>query len=97
MIELKQHPAQARHPVTNDPLWDDDGNPRPLLPSQRSVVWDGAIIGYASKNGIAFTLESSKVPDWVRDEAKALVEKEFNSSRLKISTLIDSLPEEGAE
>mgnify|MGYP003649087883 CR=1 FL=1 len=38
MVELTQHPAQARHPVTNEPLFDDHGAPVPLLPTQRAML-----------------------------------------------------------
>ena len=34
-IEIRNHPAQARHPVTTAPLFDDDGMPVPLFPEER--------------------------------------------------------------
>ncbi|MCP4478676.1 MAG: hypothetical protein GY818_11345 [Planctomycetaceae bacterium] len=92
MVELKPHPAQARHPVTNVPLFDDDGQPRPLLPESRSIWWDGVMVGYCSKHGATFTLEVSQVPDWVRDEVEELVSVEFGDCP-KVSMLIDT-PEE---
>ncbi len=92
MVELRQHPAQARHPVTNDPLFDEDGNPRPLLPDQRAVYWDDICIGYASKHGVAFTIEVSQVPEWLQVEVGDLVEAEFGTCP-KMTMLVDSDPE----
>jgi len=89
MVELKAHPAQARHPVTNVALFDGGGNPRPLRPDLRSIWWDGVMVGYASQAGAVFILEVSDVPDWVRDEVEELVSAEFGECP-KISMLIDS-------
>ena len=92
-IELKPHPAQAQHPVTGDPLFDDDGVPRPLLPEQRSIVWDGIYIGYASKHGIRFTIENSEVPEWLQIECQDLVAAEFGDCP-SVSALSDSVAED---
>ena len=79
MVELTQHPGQARHPVTNEPLIDDHGAPVPLLPTQRAIRLDGFVIGYASKHGICFTIGESKLPQTVKDSAISLVESEFGT------------------
>ena len=48
-IELRiiNHPAQARHPFTNQPLVDDQNRPVPLFPDQRAISIDGGgILAY---------------------------------------------------
>ena len=91
MVELTQHPAQARHPVTNEPLFDDHGAPVPLLPTQRAIRLDGFVIGYASKHGICFTINESKLPETVKDSAIFLVESEFGTNP-KVATVPEFEP-----
>ena len=91
MVELTQHPAQARHPVTNEPLIDDHGAPVPLLPTQRAIRLDGFVIGYASKHGICFTIGESKLPQTVKDSAISLVESEFGTNP-KVATVPEIEP-----
>ena len=79
MVELTQHPAQARHPVSNAPLFDDDGKPVALLADHRAIRLDKLVIGYASRHGINFIVPKSKLPDWVYNTAFDLVEKEFGA------------------
>ena len=79
MVELTQHPAQARHPISNAPLFDDDGKPVALLPDPRAIRLDYFVIGYASRHGINFIVPKSKLPDWVYNTAVDLVEKEFGA------------------
>lgn len=50
-FELKNHPAQARHFKTGEPLWDDLGNPVPLFPEQRALYFDGFLIAYIVPDG----------------------------------------------
>lgn len=88
MVELTQHPAQARHPVTNAPLFDDDGQPVPLLPNQRAIRLDNFVIGYASKHGVNFIIPKSKLPDWVYNTAVELVENEFGNVP-KVTTVLE--------
>ena len=49
-LTIGNHPAQQRHPLTREPLFDEDGNPVPLFPDQRSVKLDGTVIAYVGKN-----------------------------------------------
>jgi hypothetical protein len=91
MVELTQHPAQARHPVTNEPLFDDHGAPVPLLPNMRAVRLDGFVIAYASKHGICFTIGHSKLPQTVKDSAVGLVESEFGTNP-KVATVPEFEP-----
>ncbi len=77
MVELTQHPAQARHPVTNEPLFDDYGAPVPLFPNMRAIRLDGFVIAYASKYGICFIINKSKLPETVKDSAASLFRSEF--------------------
>jgi len=77
MVELTQHPAQARHPISNAPLFDDDGKPVALLPDHCAIRLDDLVIGYASRHGINFIVPKSKLPDWVYNTAVNLVKKEF--------------------
>ncbi len=74
---MTAHPAQARHPISNAPLFDDDGKPVPLLTDHRAIRLDDFVIGYASKHGITFIVPINKVPDWVYKTAVDLVSKEF--------------------
>ena len=91
MVELTQHPAQARHPVTNEPLFDDHGEPVPLLPNMRAIRLDGFVIGYASKNAICFTIGKSKLPQTVRDSVTSLAEAEFGTNP-KVATVPEFEP-----
>ena len=49
-FSISPHPAQARHPVTDEPLVHSrgelKGQPVSLLPKQRAVRLDGIMIGY---------------------------------------------------
>lgn len=45
-FELRNHPAQARHPVTKAPLFDADNKPVPLFPKMRALYLDGVLIAY---------------------------------------------------
>lgn len=56
-VEIRNHPAQARNPVTDEPLVDAAGKPVPLFPDQRSIYVDGHMVAYAQpKTGnIQFT------------------------------------------
>lgn len=55
-IELRNHPAQAEHPITGKKLFDSDGNPVPLLPTWQAIylLTDGPgpdlFIGYVTPN-----------------------------------------------
>lgn len=45
-ITLTNHPAQARHPLTKQPLFEADGvTPVPLFPERRCIRLDGVSIG----------------------------------------------------
>ena len=80
MVELTQHPGQAKHPVTNEPLFDDHGGPVSLLPDLRSIRLDGFIIGYASKHKICFTIGKTKLKELgIEDSVTGLVESEFGT------------------
>jgi hypothetical protein len=76
-ITLGNHPSQARHPVTNEPLTDKAGQPVPLFPDQASVKLDGFVIAYVScNNNVQFLAPFSRLPQQLRDEVVALVENE---------------------
>ncbi len=72
MIELRNHPAQARHPITQEPLLYDDGKPVPLITDQRSIYLDGYMVGYCHASGswIAFIRD---LPEAVQDEIRKVV------------------------
>ena len=92
-LELRPHIAQARNPVTDQPLVDSEGQPVPLFPNQRSIFLDGALIGYVCeppKRGLAFIVRG--VPEQVIEETKKLVALEFGEEPARVSTL----PEIGA-
>lgn len=73
-IELRDHIAQARHPITREPLYHE-GKPVPLFPDQHSIWLDGAMVGYVCgppNYNIAFIVPESQIPEFVR---KLIVEQ----------------------
>jgi len=56
-ITFRNHPAQARHPDTREPLVDAAGDPVPMFPELRAIYLDGVMCGYcSSKPGAPVTL-----------------------------------------
>ena len=76
-LKITNHPAQARHPFTNEPLFDNDNNPVPLFPNERSVRLDGRIIAYVTEERNVLFIVPLERLGVIADEAKALVEKEL--------------------
>lgn len=69
-VELRNHPAQARHPVTREPLFDDDGQPVPLVKTQKAIYLDGFLIGYCGLTPgepISIIRNSREIPPSVRE------------------------------
>lgn len=82
-VELRDHIAQARHPVTNKPLVDDNGKPVPLFPDQRSIWLDGAMVGYVCGPpdfNIGFIVPESKISQFVRNLIAEQVRIELGKS-----------------
>lgn len=76
-LEICNHPAQARHPATGKPLFDD-GVPVPLFPNQRAIKLDGYVIAYVSPTLDVFFLGPiEKVGQAVVDAATELVQREL--------------------
>jgi len=78
-VELKQHPAQAIHPITRAKLFRDDGTPVPLFPNQRSIYVDGYFVGYVCEppaRRVAFINSRCNIPELIA-EVQAAVEAEF--------------------
>lgn len=50
-ITFRGHPAQARHPVTQELLWNKDGTHVPLVLDQKAVYLDGIMVGYCKSDG----------------------------------------------
>ncbi len=50
-IEFRNHPAQARHPVLNTPLFDNEGKPIPLIKDQWAIYLEGVMVGYCKDDG----------------------------------------------
>lgn len=76
LIEIRNHPAQSRNPITDAPLFDAAGQPVPLFPDQRSIYVDAhmvALVQPASGN-IQFTrhLDDSVRP-LIVEEARRLL------------------------
>lgn len=72
-FELRNHPAQARHPVTKAPLFDEDGAPVPLFPEMKAVYLDGFLMGYCGKGPVNLIRPvdeyvRGKIEDFVRSE-----------------------------
>lgn len=83
-IELRNHPAQARHPVTGDPLFHDEAKTQPvrLILDQKSIYLDGIHIGYcgtAADRPVSFT---RRLPDAVTAEVVQLVTETYGAPRI---------------
>lgn len=84
-VELRNHPAQARHPVTREPLFDDAGKPVPHITDQKAVYLDGVMIGYAllacKPPKLSLTVPPRTMPPHIRDmvakEVERLLEQEL--------------------
>jgi len=77
-LTIRNHPSQARHPITGKPWFDDDGVYVPMFPDQRAIALDGFVIAYVSESGvIAFLAPFENLPEGCVKKAEALVEKEF--------------------
>ena len=77
-IELRPHPSQARHPRTDEPLTDSNGDPVPLFPNQRGIYLDGHLVGFVCeppRRNLAFIVQG--LPEAVKTEAADLVAAEF--------------------
>ncbi len=79
LIEIRNHHAQARHPITKERLVDDAGEPVPLFPFLRTFYLDGHMIGQTGdppEYRLLFTVAG--LPDQVKKEISRLVCEEFN-------------------
>lgn len=77
-LTMGNHPAQARHPLSGEPMFDSDGEPVPLFPNERSVRLDGHVIAYVSEAGnIGYRIPSSRLGEAITSEIVELVAKEF--------------------
>lgn len=78
-VELRNHPSQARHPVTHAPLFDADGKPVPKITDQRAVYLDGTMIGYAllacKPPKLSLIVPPRAMPAHIRDMVAGEVEK----------------------
>lgn len=70
-LTIENHPSQAAHPFTGEPLFDDDGKPVPLFPDQRSIRLDGRVIAYVA-NGNAMFIVPRESLGVIADEAVEL-------------------------
>ncbi len=69
-ITLTNHPAQARHFQTDEPIWDDDGKPVPLVSNQKAIRMDGVLIGYCGltpAEPISIIKNKREIPPTVRE------------------------------
>ena len=80
-IELRNHPAQARHPVNNRPLVDQQGNPVPLILDQHGIYLEDVLLGYCGKEPDRPISLIVPVDETVRDEVFAHVEKHVGTPR----------------
>ncbi len=70
-IELREHPARARDPVTNELLTDANGKTIPLIRDQQAIFINGMHAGYCGdKPGMGVALIREYPP-----EIKAMVVK----------------------
>lgn len=98
-IELKPHPAQARNPKTDEPLFNDDGSAVSLFPELRSIYLDGALVGYTGsppKRGICLTV--SGMVEEALEKIKAAVCEEFELDEIeKVAAPARGVLEDGEE
>lgn len=69
-LTIGNHPAQARHPVTNELLFDNDGVAVPMFPDQKSIRFDGTIVAYVANGNLLII--NSRLPSAIVDEMKDL-------------------------
>jgi len=85
-VELRQHPAQADHPLTGEKLFID-GKPVPLLPDHRGIFLDGVCVGYVGDGplrNVMFIHHLAGENEWVRTQVRILVESEFKTAPAKV-------------
>ena len=76
-LTIGNHPAQAAHPFTRKLLVDENGDPVPLFPKEKSIRLDGRVIAFVNEGlDINFIVPLSKL-GVIADEAKALVKSEL--------------------
>lgn len=68
-FSIGPHPAQARHPLTNEPLFDTEGQPVPLITDQTTLRLDGKLIAYISTGGVSFIYPRLALGEAVYKEA----------------------------
>lgn len=87
-VEIRNHPAQARHPITDAPLFEADGTPVPLLPNDRAVYLDGALVGYTSLDGpVTLTVA---LPQAAVDAIAAKVAEDLGPGERRVSMPLDA-------
>ena len=96
-IELREHPARARDPVTNEILTDEQGNTIPAITDTRSIWINGMLAGYYGTKSPCNVMLIREYPDAI----KAMVVKhvEQNVGAVKVLTAAPELfaDEEGDE
>lgn len=106
-VTLRHHPAQARHPITDAPLFEADGvTPVPMITDQKTVMLDGFQVGYITVEGpgrgnVQFTRQ---VPDSltqrIADAARTAAGIETATARTSIppsASKIDAALQEARE
>lgn len=80
-VELRPHPAQARHHITNEPLFYEDGTPVPLFDDQLSIWVDGRLVGYTNqaRTRAMFITPPSMLPAAVRNYVEGRIENLLGS------------------
>lgn len=75
-VTFRNHPSQARHPVSNAPLFDN-GEPVSLFPQQRAIYLDGIMCGYCSINGGPVTLVRGNLEEFHIEAIEKAVSEQF--------------------
>ena len=82
-VELRDHHAQARHPITNERLYKEDGSPVPLFPFLRSFYLDDHLIGQTGDPpDYALCFSVPNLPEAVIEEVRRLVCEEFGLEKI---------------
>lgn len=81
-IEIRPHPAQARHPITQEPLfYEDTGHPVPLFKDQKAIYLDGKMVGYCgAEPGKPLTM-TQRLPPAVLDEVSKFVTEKVGAPK----------------
>lgn len=98
-IELRPHPSQARNPVTDEPLFNEDGSAVALFPDLRSIWIDGQMVGFTGDPPARSVLLIARgIPEVVVAKIKSVVCDEFDLDEIeKVASPAEGVLNDGEE